>query len=96
MIDGATGAAPDQIRLGADVHGIAVDAARGVVYVTVGKDTLAVIDRRSRRIVQKIATGANPNGVAVDPLDGSVAVANTYGGNVSLFTLGRRYKTTTA
>ena len=66
VIDGTTGAA-DRIRLGADVHGIAVDAARGVFYVTAGRGALAVIDQRTSGIVQKIPTGANPNGVVVNP-----------------------------
>ncbi len=85
VVDAATGAIEKAISLDADAQGIAADGTRGVVYVATGDGMLVVVDPRSRKIVENLRTGANPHGVAVNAPDGSVVVANSYDGSVSLF-----------
>jgi len=61
------------------------DGSRLYVAENLG-DSLAVVDVASRSVVQRLATGRYPYGVAVAP-DGTVYVSNWNANNVSVFAL---------
>ena len=58
---------------------------RDSVYVTTRDGTFATIDPHSRVVDHRTAAGENPYGITVDPINGTVVIANTYGGDIAVF-----------
>jgi YVTN family beta-propeller protein len=67
-------------------YDVAYDAANGEVYAThsTTANTVTAINATSDAIVETIVVGSDPQGVAVDPLNGNVYVVNGGSNNVSV------------
>lgn len=56
-----------RVKTGDTAEGLAIDAARGLVYVgNVNDDSVAVVDARSMRVLRKIASVPRTFGIALD------------------------------
>ena len=96
----AQGAAPDVLELEAKIplgqvkgriDHMAVDLARGRLFVAeLGNDTVAVVDLKSRTVIQVIAGLKEPQGVGYVPSTETLYVANARDGSVQLLR-GERY-----
>jgi YVTN family beta-propeller protein len=85
VIDTATLRRIGSIRTGRRPLQMALDAARGRLYVTnFGSGTLSVIGTLGHTLLGTIRVGAKPFGVAVDPASGRVYVTNLGSDTVSI------------
>ena len=51
-----------------------------------GSDTVSVVDANTRKVVNTIKVGSRPAGIAVDQPTGTVYVANSGDGSISVLT----------
>jgi YVTN family beta-propeller protein len=82
------------VSVGHDPEGVAVDPGTGNVYVAdatapgsvsvINASTCDAVDHSDCKISTIAGLGDNPDGIAVDPTDGTVYVANRGSGNVSV------------
>ncbi len=85
IVDKETGAAVSRVLVGKDPRSIVLSTDGTALYVTnYGEDSLAVVDTRTMKVVQKIATGPAPIGVAFERHTERVWVA-CYQGSVRLY-----------
>lgn len=85
VMDRATGEIIASVKSGKDARSMAFSSDGSALYVgNYGEDSLSVIDTRSKRVVQKIATGPQPIGVAFEPVEERVWVS-CYVGSVRLY-----------
>jgi YVTN family beta-propeller protein len=85
VISGHSGRVTARVAGGVRTRGIAVDAGRDKVYATSDGGGLLVIDGRTRNAGQITTYGRKPNGIAIDPLAGTIVVANGFNANVSVY-----------
>lgn len=64
--------------------GVAVDRSTHLVYVSNYDNTVTVIDGASSTILAKVAVGAGPGPIVVNPCLGRIYVANSVGNSVSV------------
>ena len=85
IIDKESGATVSRVLVGKDPRSIVLSTDGTALYVTnYGEDSLAVVDTRTMKLVQKIATGPAPIGVAFEGHTERVWVA-CYQGSVRLY-----------
>jgi YVTN family beta-propeller protein len=83
VIDPATQKPLGRIEVGLHPHGIAVPAARDVIYITVEDSQpseLVAIDPHTDKVIKRLAVGPKPNELAVTP-DGKFAYVPVQDGN---------------
>jgi len=84
--DGSLAAVTTIAGVGTTLRGVAVRGDQAFAYITSnGTGEVKVIDTSTNAVVQTIATGAGPFGVAVSPDGSRVYVANQSGTTVSVF-----------
>ena len=81
-VDGRTGVATDSNSIGTDVAGLAFDGARNVLYAATRNGNVLVVNGSTHQIVQSVPAASRLYGVAVDPTDGTVAVAEPFAADV--------------
>jgi DNA-binding beta-propeller fold protein YncE len=89
VLNGGSGSVVHRVASGARTRGIAVDVARNKIYATTNGGGFLVIDGRTLDAGQVITHGLKPNGIAIDPANGTIVVANGFNANVSVYTDGR-------
>src|SRR6476661_1707940 len=73
-----------EVPVGLDPEGVAVDLARGRVYVACSRaDNVAVVDLETHETVARIPVGAEPIDLAYDPATDRIFTANAHSDSVS-------------
>ncbi len=85
VMDRASGEIIAKVRSGKDARSMAFSSDGSALYVgNYAEDSLSVIDTKSFKVVQKIATGPSPIGVAFEPIEERVWVS-CYVGSVRIY-----------
>lgn len=85
VMDRATGDIIAKVRSGKDARSMAFSSDGSALYVgNYKEDSLSVIDTKTKKLVQKIATGPSPIGVAFEPIEERVWVS-CYVGSVRIY-----------
>lgn len=85
VLDRATGEVISRVRSGKDARSMAFSSDGSALYVgNYAEDSLSVIDTKTMKVVQKIATGPSPIGVAFEPVEERVWVS-CYVGSVRVY-----------
>jgi DNA-binding beta-propeller fold protein YncE len=67
---------------------VVVSEPKGLAFAAVfGEDKVAVIDLRSRSLIREIPVGASPWGLSTTRAGDKIAVANFYGGSISIISV---------
>ena len=80
-----SGSVVHRVASGARTRGIAVDVAHNRVYATTNGGGYLVIDGRTLNAGRVITPGLKPSGVAIDPSNGTIVVANGFNANLSVY-----------
>jgi YVTN family beta-propeller protein len=88
-IEGGTGVfiSSDTVPLPANGTGAVFDEVDRRVYVSMLNDTVAVVDPVANKVVQLIAVGSQPRGMAINPVTRKLYVANSNSNSVSVIDL---------
>lgn len=92
VIDARSGALLGDVGGLRNAHGVALDEARGLAFVTNGgDDSVVVLDLRDLSVVQRIATtGRNPDAILYEPLRREIYAFNHSSGSVTVIDPARR------
>lgn len=96
VVDAATNTASGTITVGKGPFDVAVDGARGRLYVSnEGENSVSVVDLGTKAVTATIAVGEGPKGMVYDQRLGRLYVANNYNSTVSVIDTGTDTVTTT-
>ena len=77
----------DTVRLPASGTGVAFDEINRLMYVATANNTVAIVDPVGNKVINEIAVGVTPEGMAINPLTRKLYVSNMGDRTVSVIDL---------